>query len=233
MQKYLLFVDTETSGIPQSLGAPIADLDNWPFTLQVAWRVYDNQGNLVKTENHFIYNEDIFIQKSSIKIHGITEEELKAKGEDRKYVMRLLSSDLRHYKPLIVGHFVEFDSKMLQVAMFRSGIKNIVKDYPHFCTMRATSEYSRFPNHNYPKLEELYQGLFGERMIRNHDASVDVEATAKCFFELLRKHEIDDQLIESQPLFVKMREKMNKKVGCGLPVLLFLFIFLGLLLILT
>lgn len=228
MQNYLLFVDTETSGIPQSLGAPINQLDNWPFVLQMAWQVYDKSGNLIKKENHFIYEEDIFIQKSSIKIHGITEEELKAKGEDRKMVMKLFTNDLRHYKPLIIGHFVEFDSKMLQVAMFRSGLKNIVKDYPHFCTMRATSEYSRFPNHNYPKLEELYQGLFGERMDRKHDAAMDVEVTSKCFFELLKRDEINDQLITNQPLFVKVKDQMSQKAGCGLPVIV--FIILGLVL---
>lgn len=187
----------------------------------MAWRIYNQSGTLTKQENHFIFEEEIYIEKSSIKVHGITREDLLKKGEDRKSVMRLFARDLRYYRPLVVGHFVEFDSKMLQVAMFRSGIKNILKEYPHFCTMRATSEYTRFPNHDYPKLEDLYLGLFGEKIERQHDAAIDAEATARCFFELYTRGELNDQLIANQPLFIKVKDKVKRKAGCGLPVLLF------------
>ena len=37
-----------------------------------------------------------------------------------------------------------------------------------------------------PKLEELYEIIFQEKMINAHDAAFDVDATARCFFELLR-----------------------------------------------
>ncbi|MEQ8471280.1 MAG: 3'-5' exonuclease [Marinoscillum sp.] len=231
MHNHLLFVDTETSGIPQSLNAPVTDLDNWPFVLQIAWLVYDVEGNLLKEANHFIYEEDIYIQESSIKIHGITQDELKAKGEDRKYVLKKFASDLRKYKPLVIGHFVEFDSKMLQVALFRAGQKNILKDYRHFCTMRSTTDYAVFPNNEYPKLEELHIRLFNERMERSHDAAIDVAATAKCFFELYRRGELNDEILNNQPLFIKIGNKIGNKTGCGLPVLLFITIGLALLLL--
>lgn len=223
MQDYLLFVDTETSGVPDSLNAPISDLKNWPFVLQLAWIVYDRDGNEIKQENHFIYEEDIYIKDSSIKIHGITKDSLKTKGKDRKIVMKLFANDLRRFKPVIVGHFIEFDSKMLQVAFFRSGLKNILSKHRHFCTMRATTEYTRFQNHQYPKLNELYETLFSEKLENNHDALVDAQATARCFLELWRKAEITADSIQKQRLFVKVSEK-EKKIGCGLPVLLFILI---------
>ncbi|WP_421877570.1 exonuclease domain-containing protein [Marinoscillum sp.] len=223
MNKHLLFLDTETSGIPDSLNAPVRELENWPFVLQLAWLVYTADGELVKQENHFIFEEEIYIESSSFKIHGITRESLKARGKDRRSVMKLLASDLRHYKPLIVGHFVEFDSKMVQVAFIRSGLKNIVPKYQHFCTMRATSEYTRFPNQSYPKLEELYQSLFGEQLTDTHNASSDAQATARCFFELLRKDELTTHRIRSQKLFFRI-EQPKPKAGCGLPVLVFILI---------
>ena len=39
-----------------------------------------------------------------------------------------------------------------------------------------------------PKLEELYETVFSEKIINAHNASADVDATARCFFELLRQN---------------------------------------------
>jgi DNA polymerase-3 subunit epsilon len=224
MRDYLLFVDTETSGIPPSMKAAITDTGRWPFVLQVAWRVYERSGRLLKSENHFIFEPDISIEKAAIKVHGITKEALRKKGEDRKAVMRLLTDDLTQYKPLIIGHFVEFDSKMLQVALQRSGLPNVLKDLPHFCTMRSTTEYTRFPNHHYPQLPDLYQGLFGEKMRQVHDSAADAEATARCFFELYSKGELDEQMIDNQPLFEKVKEKVRQNTGCAFPLILLLMV---------
>ncbi|WP_258099235.1 3'-5' exonuclease [Marinoscillum pacificum] len=224
MHDYLLFLDTETSGIPTSLHAPITDLDNWPFVLQIAWLIYTPGGKLVKKENLFIYEEDIYIKQSSERIHGITREELKAKGLDRKSVMKAFASDLRQYKPMIIGHFVEFDSKMVQVAFFRSGLKNIISPLKHFCTMLPTKAYARLPHNTYPKLEDLYFGLFKEKLEDTHNALNDAEATAKCFFSLKDKGEINEQVIASQRLFINIKDKKSSKAGCGLPILVFILI---------
>lgn len=231
MGSNFLFVDTETSGIPQSLNAPISDLGNWPYILQIAWLVYDRAGNLQKEENHYIYEEDILIQESSTRIHGITREELIAKGEDRKSVLKLFASDLRKYDPVVIGHFVEFDSKMIQVALMRAGQKNNVKKYRHFCTMRATSDYAIFHTSDYPKLEELHLKLFHEKMVRIHDAAVDVAATARCFFELKKRGEISDEALSNQQIIFKMKDKVKERTGCGLPVLAFITIGIALLLL--
>ncbi|UII25669.1 3'-5' exonuclease [Fulvivirga maritima] len=224
MQDYLLFIDTETSGIPQDINTKISHTDLWPFILQVAWCIYTSEGELLKSENHYINEPDIIIEEASQKIHNIDYELLKEKGESRKEVIKILANDLRHYKPLIVGHFVEFDSKMLQVAFNRVGLKNIIKDLPHFCTMRSTGDYVRYTNRDYPSLGILYEGLFKEKLVKMHDASADAEATAKCFFELYRKGEIDEELIENQPLFIKVRQEIRNKYGCGLPVVILLIV---------
>lgn len=201
------------------MDAPISELDNWPFVLQLAWRVYSKTGELIKEENHFIWEPDIFIEEGSIDIHGITESDLRAKGEDRKAVMWLFLNDLKKYRPIIVGHFVEFDSKMLQVAFVRCGLQHNLRKYKHFCTMRVGKVYSRYINHDFPKLSELYFGLFGERMPAQHDAAIDARATARCFFELHRKGEITDDMLGTQRLFVSVKERVNGS-GCGLSVVI-------------
>lgn len=219
MREHLLFVDVETSGKPESLKHPVSSQELWPYILQVAWQIYDLRGNLLKTEDHYLYDERIAIDKSSEKIHGLTMETLHTIGEKRKDVMRRIGRDLRKYKPVIVGHFVELDSKMLQVAMIRSGLKNLITDLPHFCTMLNTSEYRIHPDHNYPHLEELHMRLFQTKIEDLHNALGDVKATAKCFFELVKRGEINPEALEVS-FFNKMKHQMNKKVGCGLPVLL-------------
>ena len=43
-----------------------------------------------------------------------------------------------------------------------------------------------------PKLEELYEIIFKEKIINAHNAAADVDATARCFFELLRNKFFND-----------------------------------------
>ncbi len=224
MSDYLLFLDTETSGIPGSLTAPISELDNWPFVLQIAWLIYSREGQLIKQENLFIHEEDIHIKQSSINIHGITKQELQHKGQERKQVMDLFAKDLQKYTPMIIGHFIEFDSKMVQVAFLRSGLEDSISSLQHFCTMLSTKIYTRLPQNTFPKLENLYLGLFGEQLQDTHNAINDAQATARCFFELQKKGEITDEIIASQALFINITPKYNDKIGCGLPILVFILI---------
>ena len=56
--------------------------------------------------------------------------------------------------------------------------------------MKSTS-YCKLPGKNgkgfkWPKLEELYQVLFGKQMENAHDALADVMACKECFFELIK-----------------------------------------------
>ena len=217
MKDFILFVDSETSGIPKNWDKP--NSANWPYIIQLAWLVYTKEGELVKVEDHYIKDEGVEIEPVSQRIHGITKEVLSEKGKKRVKVFKLLFKDLRSYDPLIVGHLVEFDLKMLSVGFKRAGLKNILGNYPSFCTMKANAHYVRFSNHTYPKLNELYQTLFKEKMNEQHNALADAQATAACFFEQLKRSEISQNTIVQQqkPLKEKLHTKM--KSGCGLPVL--------------
>jgi hypothetical protein len=41
-----LFFDTETTGLPKNWKAPVTDLNNWPRLVQLAFLLFDNNGNL-------------------------------------------------------------------------------------------------------------------------------------------------------------------------------------------
>ena len=41
MTQTILFFDTETTGLPKSMKAPVEDIDNWPRMVQLAWHKDD------------------------------------------------------------------------------------------------------------------------------------------------------------------------------------------------
>ncbi len=57
--------------------------------------------------------------------------------------------------------------------------------------MEVGKDFCEIPGGYYgykpPKLQELYQKLFGTTFDNAHDAMADVKATKKCFFELIRR----------------------------------------------
>ncbi len=190
MQDYLLFVDTETTGLPTDWRRPYADDAAWPHLAQLAWVVYSRAGELVKTENHYLRVPAGTMQPTSQAIHGLSTEFLAAEGQALGPVLGALAADLAQYRPLVVGHFVQLDFHMLGVGFHRAGLPNPLPGLPTFCTMLPTGPLARQlgppPGRNYLRLNELYEQLFHEPLTRHHDAQTDAQATARSFFELWR-----------------------------------------------
>jgi DNA polymerase III subunit epsilon len=199
MNEYILFLDTETSDIPRQWNAPASMVQKWPYILQISWLIYTSDGVLVKSENHYIRTGKIRINKHSQRLHGITNSMLEELGEERREVIGRLAADFIHYAPLVVGHFLEFDKKMLDVGFFRAGLENVLTSLKTFCTMRfSTSVQPSFTNKNGIRLSDLYANLFGDDQPQQHDALGDASATAKVFFELVNRGLIDGDVIEKQ-----------------------------------
>ncbi|GAC1369665.1 MAG: hypothetical protein NVS3B25_04180 [Hymenobacter sp.] len=198
MRDYLLFVDTETSGIPRDWSQPYSSRKNWPHIAQLAWVVYTRDGQQVKAENHYVQPSDYDIDPVSGSIHGLTLEFLRKNGRSRYTVMQRLHRDLLHYQPLVVAHFMQLDFHMIGVGFFRAGLKNPLELLPTFCTMRATGPLVRHSSQRYLRLGELYQRLFDEPLQHEHDALADARAAARCFFELRRQGTITEDTIAQQ-----------------------------------
>ncbi|WP_347158873.1 3'-5' exonuclease [Pontibacter chitinilyticus] len=223
MKDYVLFIDTETTGIPQDFNSPYANDAAWPHSVQVAWVVYTKYGQQVKAENHYVRNDGFEISEGAEKIHGITSAFLEVHGEDRKFVFELLAADLNKYRPLVVGHFMELDYHMAGVGFYRSGLDNPMASLPTFCTMQASASYLIYTHRRSLRLGELYERLFGKPLEHHHNALADALATAKCFFQLHRRGDISDAAIEAQQT-PKPEKKHWYKGGCSLSVLFLLII---------
>jgi DNA polymerase-3 subunit epsilon len=201
VREFLLFIDTETSGLPADWSQPYAAEQNWPYIAQLAWVIYTQDGQQVKAENHYLQIPDeVPISPKSVQIHGLTAEFLRANGQDRQSVMQLLHDDLVQYQPLVVAHFMELDQHMVGAGFYRAHLENPLSDLPTFCTMKVTEQFVRPSGQRYLALGELYQRLFNEPLLHQHDAWVDAQAAAQCFFEMRRTGDITDQTIEGQKL---------------------------------
>ena len=198
LRDYLLFIDTETSGLPKNWSQPYTNGEAWPHILQVAWVIYESSGPLVKSESYYLKPTDYDISPASGAIHGLTLQFLEQQGHSRYAVMQLLLDDLRKYKPLVIGHFMELDFHMLGVTFQRVGLPNALVGLPTFCTMRLTDQFVRPAGRRFLRLPELYERLFGRPMLREHDALTDAQATADCFFELWRNGDIPDEAFDNQ-----------------------------------
>jgi DNA polymerase-3 subunit epsilon len=226
VQDHLLFIDTETSGLPKDWTQPYSNDANWPHAVQVSWIVYSRDGVEIKREDHYIRDNDFEIGKEAYKVHGINRAFLNDKGEWRKDVMNLLYQDLQQYQPMVVGHYVELDYNITGVDFYRLGMDNPMANLPMYCTMLGTKQYIRDTRVEYLRLGQLYGLLFNKPLLNQHNAMVDAEATAECFFEMLAKGDIDDDRIEKQRIDREKRQRPNLKKGCGLPVLILLILTL-------
>ncbi|PRY11271.1 DNA polymerase-3 subunit epsilon [Pontibacter ummariensis] len=219
----MLFIDTETTGIPKDWNAPYSDATSWPCSVQIAWSIYTKDGEEIRTENHYIGDDDFEISPESQQIHGITREFLLEHGESRKVVLSLLADDLRKYQPLVIGHFMQLDYHMLGVGFYRAGMGNPLPELPTFCTMNASANFLLMPRQRYLRLNELYERLFGTRMDDQHDALADAQATAACFFELVKRGDINDEVIAQQRM-PPPRELSHFRVSYKHILLLVIFI---------
>ena len=229
MTEYLLFIDTETSGLPVNWGQPYAKANNWPHAVQVSWLIYNPDRSLLKKENHYIKNNGFTISPQATAIHGITDAFLTENGKDSLEVLQLLAVDLLKYRPMVIGHFALLDYHVLGAEYYRLAMSNPMRELPVFCTMMATRQLVWNPMPRYLRLEDLYCYLFCKDLLGQHNAINDAQGTADCFFELLNRNEVNEGTIERQTArFEKSRYPENSRRGCLLPLaavfLLLLFI---------
>lgn len=186
---YLIF-DTETTGLPQDYSAPISDLDNWPRLVQLAWQLHDETGKLMNSGNYIVKPEGFTIPFNSEKIHGISTERAHEEGVELEFVLKEFSKDIQKAY-FLIGHNVSFDEKIMGAEYLRKKISSAILDKPKIDTKDdgtdvAKIEGGRGGNYKWPTLGELHHALFDEGFEDAHDAAADVEATARCFLEMVR-----------------------------------------------
>lgn len=186
---YLIF-DTETTGLPLNYKAPASNTDNWPRMVQIAWQLYDKNGELISEYEQIVKPEGYTIPKKVSEIHRITTERAIAEGIALNQVLDDFKKAMMQAEYLI-AHNLGFDEKIVAAEFFRKKIKALSKKMKRFDTMHEATEYcaipGRYGRYKWPNLTELHKKLFHFEFEEAHDALVDVRACAKCFFELKKQ----------------------------------------------
>jgi len=186
---YLVF-DTETTGLPKNYQAPLDDFSNWPRIVQIAWSLYDAEGNHWESYNYIIKPDGFIISDEVAKIHRITHERAMAEGVDLRQALNHFISDVEKAEYL-VGHNIDFDDKIVGAELMRTKLNNPLTKANKLCTMKTGAQVCKISNnrggYKWPNLTELYNCLFNTGFLEAHDAVFDVKACAECLFELKRR----------------------------------------------
>ena len=214
---FLVF-DTETTGLPKQYNAPLTDFDNWPRLVQLAWQLHDDKGQLVENHNLLVKPEGFIIPIDAQMVHGISTEHASKYGLPLQEVLDtfLKSAEKAKY---FVGHNIDFDLCVVGCEFLRNRGSNPLLAWPRIdtCTEK-TAEFCQLPGgkggkFKLPKLNEIHEILFGSKFDSAHNASADVQATARVFLELIRIGQIGrNEMPESEQFFTDFREANPDKI---------------------
>jgi DNA polymerase-3 subunit alpha len=203
---YIIF-DTETTGLPKRWKAPVTDTDNWPRCIQIAWQLHDEWGTLLESKDYLVKPEGFNIPYDAEQIHGISTELAEEQGVDLQFILDEFNVALGKAK-FVVGQNVAFDNNIMGCEFHRLGVESelLNKNILDTCTETTASlcqiTGGRGGKFKLPTLTELHKHLFGEGFGDAHNATADVEATTRCFFELIRINNYTLEQLDSEPDYI-------------------------------
>ncbi len=214
---FLIF-DTETTGLPKNFKAPVTDTENWPRCVQIAWQLHAADGTLIENKDHLILPDGFDIPFQSEKIHGISTELAIEKGTALEVVLKEFSEVIKK-ADFIVGQNIRFDLNIMGCEFHRLNADNALLTLPVLdtCTEK-TAQLCKIPGgrggrFKLPTLTELHEFLFNDPFAEAHNATADVEATARCFLELIRTKVISSkELLFDDQQYAEFLNKNNSLI---------------------
>ena len=189
----ILFFDTETTGLPINWKRPASDVQNWPRIVQIAWLIYSDDGEKLSSRMAIIIPVGYEIPEEASAVHGISNKMAMEKGEYIEDILLEFESALRNVDQ-IVAHNLAFDEKVLLAEYYRLAEPTVFLEKKRLCTMQASTNFCALPAphgreaYKWPKLSELHEKCFGESFDGAHDALMDIEACARCYWKLKALH---------------------------------------------
>lgn len=176
---WLLFIDTETTGLSYSdqiiQFAAIYGIFDWKnFQEEIRINQYIN---ITKEINPFAQ-----------RVHKIS----KSMVEKYDYIDWYIDTFMEYVEKsdCVIWHNISFDMRMLRQDCERIWREHNLESVRTFCTMKDTCDCESLTCKKRPKLRILYNELFGRNFENAHDAMADIEATKDCFLELMNRGEI-------------------------------------------
>ena len=210
---YLIF-DTETTGLPKRWDAPASDTDNWPRCIQIAWQLHDGEGRLLEQYDALVRPDGFNIPYDAEQIHGISTDLAREEGLPMGEVLEAFRGALARTH-FLVGQNVGFDINVMGAEFHRADGADPLEKFPVLdtCT-EETAELCQLPGgrggkFKLPTLTELHLHLFGEPFEEAHNATADVEATTRCFLELLRRRQYNPEQLGVAPGYFEAFDRAN------------------------
>ena len=185
----LLFIDTETTGLPLVRNVKALDKKGiWPDIVSIAWCITTSTGEVCK-KVYSLVQPDWKIPADSIKIHGITMEYAMEHGRPLADVLADLRADLATVDT-VVAHNMEFDKNVI----FNAYKWRLGQEPPliskEICTMEKSEAELKIPNpypkygpYKSPRLSELYKDTFGTEPAGQHNSQSDVDALCAIYWK--------------------------------------------------
>lgn len=183
----LMFVDVETTGLPQTKYGKIADpaeISSYDGArmVELAYVLYSEDGRLIGQKTTMVIPDGFEITNSFI--HGITTDQAQEEGCDLGQVLDQFRVDLEGVVELI-SHNVEFDFSILLSEAYRANRLDLV-DCMNKKTLQCTMWMGRelTGQGRNPRLISLYNYLFEKNDLQEHRAMSDVKLCAECYWEM-------------------------------------------------
>ena len=181
-------------------------------------------GCLGRSKSDFLVQPEGFdIPFDAEKIHGISTDLAAEQGVGLSAMMERFQEALQKAE-FIVGQNVGFDVNIMGCEMHRMGMDtSLLTDKPVLDTCTEKSALlcqipgGRGGKFKLPNLTELHEHLFGEPFAEAHNATADVEATTRCFLELLRQGHYNTQELQQEDSYLREFQGANptpiQKIG--------------------
>lgn len=180
--------DTETTGF----SVKEWKLEQQPYIIQFAAIVFDysEDASITEIERHnILIKPRVSIPFGASQVNGIYDKDV----VDVPYIEEYIDSIMKvlNGADIVVGHNISYDEEILWYELARLGRTGEYTPAQSICTMRLSTDYCKLPGQGFawksPKLSELHRFLFDEYFDGAHNAIVDVEATGRSFFELVKR----------------------------------------------
>ena len=186
--------DTETTWF---INKKEKDLELQPKIIQFAWILWNLQEWVFTEEKRIdiIINPKIPIPFWSSQVHHLYDIDVK----DAPFIEDVIEEIISYINEpdITIWHNIEYDEDMVKLELRRLEQEYKYQPKQVICTMNSSIYHCKLPKKlstspwfKRPKLWELHKQLFWEYFVWAHDAMVDVEATLKCFVELVNQNVI-------------------------------------------
>jgi len=188
---HLLFLDTETTGLPKGRYSKPEDISkfNTARLVELGYIICKGDGTIVEKVFDIIKPTDFVIDNNSYavrKCHGITKEKANREGKDLDLILKKLEKNIKKYKVnKMIAHNMDFDSRIILSECYRynyTDIINRIKNTSLECTMKMGKIYNKG---KWPKLEVLYKKLLNREYKHEHRAMPDTKCCMECYFKMI------------------------------------------------